>query len=174
VTACGVPCRVFRFSGFDPDEPGQLTRHNRTLTAGKLGDAAELLERYAAMLNAAGHKENRHWPYASERFTNGVAVPALARSIYRELGEEALRFGDPRDSARPDGFFAWLTAPSGRPPAPGLANLWLRIWEARQDLQRSFPKPAGRDASRFAAWCASSGVREYSLAPEFLPREPRP
>lgn len=56
VTADGVPCRIFRFSGYDPAQPDSVTRYNN-LAVSAMGDAAEVFRTYQRMLEDAGHFE---------------------------------------------------------------------------------------------------------------------
>ena len=116
ITADGEPCRVFRFSGYQPESPHMVTRYNPDMTVESTGEAAEVFHRYQSLLEAAGYWKTRHWPYAYGHYDNGVPVPETARRIYRDLDTKARRFGDPFATAHPDSFFRWL-ANSGAMPA---------------------------------------------------------
>ena len=60
----GQPCRLFRFSGYDPDHPEFATRYSARLTKELLGPAAAVFGRYHEELLGAGWAETREWPYA--------------------------------------------------------------------------------------------------------------
>ncbi len=60
----GQPCRLFRFSGYDPDHPEFATRYSARLTKELLGPAAGVFARYHEELLVAGWAETREWPYA--------------------------------------------------------------------------------------------------------------
>lgn len=60
----GVPCRLFRFSGYDPAVPNQPTRYFQRLQLDELDAAAEVFAQYQKALLAAGWEETRHWPYS--------------------------------------------------------------------------------------------------------------
>jgi hypothetical protein len=107
-TVDGEPCRFIRFSGFDPDHPGAVTRYYARLTMDNIGVAAGLFRRYVALLEAAGYHETKAWPYAYDRFDNGEPVTDECRQMYRELGPEADRFGDPLSTASSGCFLRWL------------------------------------------------------------------
>ena len=163
----GRPCRLFRFSGFDPDTPQRATRYSDRLTPEILGPAGEVFARYGRLLNAAGYQETRRWPYAYGRFDNGVAVADFMRHIYLRLGDAADAFGDPRDTTREGSYFDWLREPAA--PGSPVTRLWQAVHAARPDLQAAFPDPLGADSPRFIAWTASSGTREHGIPDVFLP-----
>lgn len=105
VTACGIPCRVFRFSGYNPDLPGNLTRYNADLVSESIGDAADVLRKYREMLIEAKFDETRRLPYAFDSFDNGVPIMDGVRRIYAALGEQAAQFGNPFEARHPSSFF---------------------------------------------------------------------
>lgn len=105
VTVEGGPACLLRFSGFDPDVPGRLTRHSDRVTTQNVGPAGEVFRRYASLLLAAGFARTRNWPYAYGAFDNAVPIPEVARQIYRELGPSAATFGNPFASRSPDSFY---------------------------------------------------------------------
>ncbi len=108
VTAAGVPCRVFRFSGYQFEAPQMVTRYNPHMTVESAGEAARVFERYQAMLEAAGHRECQQKRYAYGCFDNGVTVSGEARRIYHDLGDEARRFGDPFPAGHEGSYYRWL------------------------------------------------------------------
>lgn len=114
LTVNGRPCRVFHFSGFEPDRPAAVTRYSSRLAMSGVGPVAELFRRYASLLEAAGHRESEAWPYAYGHFDNGVPISDLARRIYQDLGPSARRFGDPFETARRDSFFRWSSGRRAR------------------------------------------------------------
>ncbi len=121
-----------------------------------------MFERVAGELAAAGWPESSQWPYAYDRFDDGVPIPPIARAIHRELGREAARFGDPFARDAPGGFAAWLgEAVDGTP----ITRLWQVILEQRADLRDAFPDPFGADRDGFLRWTAQSGAREHLVSP---------
>lgn len=169
-TVNGQPCRFVRFSGFDPEVPDALTRYSDRLRLSRLGPAAEIFERYRGRLFAEGWRETRGLPYAWDRFDNGIPIPALVRRLYRDLGDDAARFGDPFRTASPGSFFAWLREPADSPS--GLSRLWQAIYEQRTDVQEVYPDPAGGDREGFLRWAEEFGLREHGLDATCLPFPP--
>ncbi|MCA1829848.1 MAG: hypothetical protein LC689_23265 [Myxococcales bacterium] len=160
----GRPCRLFRFSGYDAGHPEAATRYSSRLRTAELGDAGVVFERYREALLEAAWGETRAWPYAYERFSDGTAIPEVARDIYRRM-EDVSRFGDPFDPAGDASLVTWLNEPADgrRPPS----RFWFGVYEGRPDLQLAFPDVLGRHRRAFLRWTRSSGVREHGV-PEGL------
>lgn len=110
VFAQGVACRVFRFSGYDPASPELLTKYNKELSIDKIGDAAQVLRHYQTMLDDAGYVHTMRLSYTFDRFDNGVQITDEMRKIYRELGANASRFGNPFQTNHADNFYHWLSS----------------------------------------------------------------
>jgi hypothetical protein len=164
VTVDGQSATLFRFSGFDPEEPERLTRHTDRLDAARAGPAGEIFRRYGRLLLAAGWSQTRRWPYAYGAFDNAVPIPDVARQIYRELGSAADPFGDPFSSRSPDSFFHWLNAPEEHAAGgAGVSRLWSAVYRQRPDVQQAFPDYLGEDRPGFLRWAAASGAAEYGI-----------
>ncbi|MBC8078375.1 MAG: methyltransferase domain-containing protein [Chloroflexales bacterium] len=165
----GQPCRFFHFSGYDYERPDAPTRYNRALTFDQFGTAARLFTRYQGLLEAANHPQTSTWPYAYDRFHNGVAIPDVARRLYAALGAGQNAFGDPFAPDSSTSFFAWLQQPADLPadPAAPISRLWHGIYQQRADLQAAFPDLGGADRHAFLTWAATRGAHEYAL-PDIL------
>jgi hypothetical protein len=159
----GRPCRLFRFSGYDPDRPAALTRYNERLDTAAAGDAGRVFERYRRELLDAGHERARRWPYAYGRFANGVRIPRAVRSLYASLGPEAERLGDPFG----DGFWDWLTAPDDA--MPGITRLWAALWRERADVRAAYPRAGDEyeDRRGFNGWATNTGRDEHDIPDEY-------
>jgi hypothetical protein len=166
----GRPLRLFRFSGYDPERPLEVTRHSRRLTVPALGPAAAIFERYRRALDSAGWAETRHWPYAYGRFDDGVEIPQVAREVLRELGDGAARFGDPFATGGASSFRDFLEEPVDAPAEPRrrITRLWDAIYRRRPDVRQAFPDLPGADRDAFLAWTASSGLAEHGVPERLL------
>ena len=167
--ALGEPCRLFHFSGFDPDRPRIASRHMPESRQGESSSMASLLRRYAALLADAGWETCRAWPYTWDRFRNGVPIPEVARRIYLDR-KDGTGFGDPFATG-PGTFFEWLRGgelDAWRDGGP-LPGLWQDIWGRRGDLRRAFPDPWGKDRRALLEWAREFGAREHGIPPELLP-----
>lgn len=103
----GSRCRVFRFSGYQPEHPERVTRYNPGFLVDETGDAAVIFDRYRGQLLDAGHLAYQQHQYAFDRFENGVPISDEMRQAYRRLGDAAAEFGDPFAGATAGSFLAW-------------------------------------------------------------------
>jgi glycosyltransferase involved in cell wall biosynthesis len=162
----GEPLVFFHFSGIDPAHLDIVSHHQDRYRLADLGLVATLFEEYADLLIANGYRECADWSYAYARFDDGVAIPDIARDLYRSLGDSRDRFGDP--FAVDDGFRGWINAPFGG-RAGGPSRLLHHLWNTRPDLNAMFPRPMGRDRGSFVGWIEDYGAVEYALPSELLP-----
>jgi glycosyltransferase involved in cell wall biosynthesis len=171
VSVNGKPAVFFHFSGLDPHDPLGISRHQNRFRLDELGDLAQIFDRYRKLLFAAGYEALKGQSYAFATFDNGVSIPDLARSVYRRLGSDALRFGDPFATAPVGSFFRWLNAPvpddalSERP----ITRLWYEVYGLRPDVRQEFPDLFGADRTGFLYWTASTGLDELGIDPALLP-----
>jgi hypothetical protein len=118
----GHRCRLFHFSGFDPDVPDRATRYRPEVRVHDLGPAARLFAQYRQVLKGAGHEESAEIPWRWNHFSNGAEITRKARRRYRSLGEAARRHGDPFETAHRGSYYRSL-----RSPAVRIERLWRRL-----------------------------------------------
>lgn len=109
----GQPLIFFHFSGFDPDRPLNLSKHQNRFRVLVASPMAGLLADYAAAMKANGHAEARACGYRFDRFASGRRV----RPAHRRTALAAARSG----ASFPDGLGqateAWLDAPDPSQPS---------------------------------------------------------
>ena len=154
LTVNGEPCRFFHFSGFDPNEISTISKHQNRFTIDRIGSLAGLFEYYRDLLWSNGYRETRQWPYAFDCFSNDMRIPDVVRAMYRALGQNCGRFGDPFSADGPHSFFRWLQerVDGEREPGRVITRLWYEIYQGRPDLQRAYPDVLGRDREGFLTW----------------------
>jgi glycosyltransferase involved in cell wall biosynthesis len=166
----GAPLRFFHFSGFDPDSADTVSKHQDRYRLQDLPCLIDLFGGYKADLIRHGFAQVRSWPYAFARFDDGSRIPDAARKIYRDLGSQAERFGDPFSSRGEERFMAWLNepAPGTGKREPVITRLALEIYRNRADLQLAFPQLEGDDRLAYTRWLASTGRRQHGLDEPFI------
>jgi glycosyltransferase involved in cell wall biosynthesis len=174
----GMPCTFFHFSGFDPELPGVVSKHQNRLTMADLGDGAALYARYRQLLLAAEFSTVRRWPYRFARFDNGVRVPRAARRLYLGLGDRARRFGDPFETTPAHSFYRWLNERVDERTDIVVTRLWHGIHALTPAIAAAFPDVLGLDRLSFANWSARHGGDQQGvdvqLIPELVDAEGRP
>jgi hypothetical protein len=167
----GRPALFFHFAGYDSARPEMLSQHIPQVFTRELGVFGETLAAYGTSLLAHGQATCSKWPYAHGFFDNGAKIPAVARVLYRALGRERSRFGNPFAVEGPNSFFTWLNETVSQPTegALRLSRLWLETFRQRPDLQAAFPDVFAADRERYLAWAATVGTAFGALCPTTSP-----
>ena len=163
IRAGDAACRLFHWSGFDPDRPDRLSRHS-PLALAVLPDVERLAGRYVEELETAGLRTGGSDVEPWSRFADGTPIPDPARSLHDELGGAAGVFGDPFASG-PGSFLEWLR--EAEPRAAGITRLWWAVYERRPDVRAAIPEPLTSHRQAFLDWCRTSGAVEHSIPPAF-------
>ncbi len=165
-TIDGRPLVFFHFSGFDPNRPRILSKHQNRVSVTPGSPLEGLLADFAAAMLRNGHNETSVIPYAHNRFASGrLVTPAMRRTALA-----AARADADFSAGLDDACEAWFDAPSPDTIAPGLPDL-TRLMDA---IWRTAPAAGSFDRSdsesRFAfhRWFADNaealGVDAASVA----------
>jgi glycosyltransferase involved in cell wall biosynthesis len=155
-----VPLRFFHFSGYRPDTPYLLSKHQgeepRVLLSER-PDLTQLCEQYRAELLANGYADFAAVEYGFNRLANGLEYDHRMRSIYRNALLSAEQNGEPLppNPLGADGesnFLEWVRRPADSQPGSRLGKYVRSIYDARSDLQIAFPDPEGTNYLEFANW----------------------
>ena len=157
----GEPIHFFHFSGYSPDAPHLLSKHQgeqpRIVLSERPG-LARLCDDYASRLAAAGHG-GASPEYAFGRLGNGLAYDRVMRALFRAalLDSEAhdgCALAAPPNPFDDDGrqFLDWLNAVPDERPGGRLTRYLAALHASRPDLQAVFPDPDGADSDRVAEW----------------------
>src|ERR1700686_3063005 len=137
----GAPLCFFHFSGFDPDRPHLLSKHQTRTRLSQHPDLAHLCEEFSQEVRAHRRPGDSGSTYAWGALGDGRPWDRRLRRLYRE-GE---REGDFRlspfaaDGARE--FFDWLNEPALEAGTPlPVSRFWFDVYRERKDLQIVFPR----------------------------------
>lgn len=152
----GYPLRFYHFSGFSPDVPHLLSKHQGTNPRVLLSEHAAvrtLCRRYAARLRACGHGPMVA-PLGHATLSDGTPIDFVMRRVFRR---EWLRAINTRAPIPPEPFgwdriLDWLNAPAAE--APRLSRYLFGLFQERADLQREFRQPIGAGAEAYLNWVA--------------------
>ena len=114
----GEPLRFYHFSGFDPEQPDVLSKHQGSTPRVLLEEnpaLQRLCAEYAKRLLASGYRETAAFRYGFDRLPSGVPVGRELRATYRAALLAAEERGapfppDPFDPAAGRDLAAWLRA----------------------------------------------------------------
>ncbi len=171
----GEPLRFFHFSGYSPDEPHLLSKHQGPAPLVRLSErpaVARICAEYAERLLASGYREAASHPYGFGRLPGGVPVDGRMRRLYRaELAAaergEAPEPPTPFDAEHPERFVEWLQRPDDR-AGPGTVSRYLAaIYADRPDLQVAFPNLRWMPDD-YLEWARTTGAAEEAIPPELV------
>lgn len=167
----GSPLHFFHFSGYRPDAPYLLSRHQGArprILLSEQPDLARLCDEYGAALLSAGYDEDGRTEYGYARLESGLVYDPVMRALYREAliaHEDAaliaaetgaeLTVTEPPNPYVPGGdeaFLAWLSAPPPERPGGRVTRYLMALQASRVDLQAVFSDIDGDGFALFAEW----------------------
>jgi hypothetical protein len=153
--ANGQDLVFFHFSGFDPANPGMLSKWQDPALA--LDPAvATLAAGYADALKEADFDAASKAPYAFGYFSNGVPFTWFCRHVLRRVPDLLEQFPRPLDIAGPS-FFHWLMEPTWLAPDGARFSRYAELFHgAHSNLQSAFPDPLARDRAAWHQWLLSN------------------
>lgn len=186
VYAGDAPLRAYHFSGYDPTNPGVLSKHCPERPRIALGTEpllARLAQEFVASLRAEGYDAHRGIPLPFDTLPGGIPADNLLRACYRdavlraEAGAGAMP-PDGYDPAQRGAFVAWAAAafaarglqpppwaaPSASAPSPGPGSddlvraLARSTGEALENLNRRLAALEGAVGELLGAGAAASNA----------------
>ena len=153
----GEPLRFLHFSGYDPDSPQRLSKHQDRVELRPGSELQRAYDTYGAELLANGYDEVKRWPYSWRELPNGVAVDAPMRAGYRAGIEAGELIETPFSAAGADALIEWLNGPADEGGAQGVTRYLKAYRDWRKDLLRDFPDLDGVGGGRLVAWAEVYG-----------------
>lgn len=159
----GGPLAFFHFSGFDPAQPQNLSRHDAAAGAAERVAVRPLLADYARRLLEHGWWRAQKMPYAYGAFADGTEIDRWCRKAYRQQAWLAAAVGgDPFADAR---CFFDRPVPEDRHPDPlPLTAVLLQIWEENPRLWKLFPRVPAGERRGFCEWLVADDSRDLGIA----------
>lgn len=143
--AAGWPLVFFHFSGFDPERPTELSRHQTRLSAGLISSVAPLLRDYAGRLQQMGWASTAREPYSFDAVDATGRIGPLLRRFYRWRWPQA-QAGDRHTLLERLLHQAWIAPPGDLPPL-------LRFLHASDpELRGAFDASRESDRGRLMSW----------------------
>ena len=167
----GSPLAFFHFSGYDPEQPEKLSRHQSRFTVESLpAGTRHVLSAYREDLLSAGYLSCKAWPYAFGIFRNGTRIPDLARPIHHEAPELVDSIDDPFSDQGFQAFTEQWNSPvqDQNGSVTGISRLAYRIYRTRTDVQSAMPDIFGGHYKPFVEWILGNGRIEHGLGDVFL------
>jgi glycosyltransferase involved in cell wall biosynthesis len=173
-TVNGSPLKFYHFSGFYPDHPDVVSKHQTRYTFRDIPVVKGLFDGYQDRLYANGYETVRHWPYAYDsQNIVGVRLPDAARALWREFESNDpswCPFDTTSDVQFLTNLLAWLNEPIESTPShqPLVTRLALAVYQQRPDIQRAFPDVLGRDRLEYVRWFVNWGKDDLNIDDFFV------
>lgn len=162
-----LPLAFFHFSGLEFENPERVSKHQNRFRMRDLGDAyRRLFFEYIRALRSAGFEQTNKWPYAFDRFEDGVRIAGYLRRLYQSRADARERWPDPFSTSAENSFRSWLFEPSRL--GSRIPRILSEIYRIRVDLQNAFPDGERSNARALLHWAIASTPREYKLDEFFI------
>ena len=157
----GLPLAFFHFSGYSPDAPHRLSKHQGAkprILLSENPDLARICDTYAASLLERGYNTHRHTEYGFERMADGTPIDFFTRHLYRRWVEDTDERGatpppDPFDPAGAADLIARFNEAPEVEGDPGNLTLYLgTVYSLRRDIHEFFPDPQFTGRPAFMQW----------------------
>ncbi|MDQ3880665.1 MAG: glycosyltransferase, partial [Chloroflexota bacterium] len=171
--AAGRPLRFFHFSGFDPNRPDVLSRHQNRIDLNSDPVLLELCRSYAEELHGAGLNEARRWRYDYAALPDGSRLDVRLRRLLRQADLEGGMPMSPFTERGMGAVYDFLNEPASPEGPPEMTRALSAVYRGREDLQRAFPDINRGDRAAFLAWIRANGRKELSLPDALIPTPAR-
>ena len=172
------PLKFFHFSGYSPDAPYLLSRHQAHLPRVLLSERpalARLCAHYGARLKEEGFGDPSLGSYGYGALPSGIPIDRAMRRLYRKrlLEAESGAAQAPADPFAPSGaedFIAWLNEPHPSfPPSSGLTRYLIAMREQAPHLQAAFGDLYSTAGADFVAWVRATMGAPGGVHPRLVP-----
>jgi glycosyltransferase involved in cell wall biosynthesis len=147
----------FHFSGFNPDYPTTLSKHQNRIKVENSSPLAKLLQDYSDRLKANNHGQHKKLSYGYGFFSNSVPFDFVARHLLKQTKSLAIEFPDPINIDATPSFFAWLNTPV---KSSKITNYFYGLHQKRPDLEAYFPDVFNKSSEDFLIWIKQNAVKQ--------------
>lgn len=163
----GKPLIFYHFSGFNPNTPLVLSKHQSRHDVAANQALANLTKEYAKRLFDAGYAQLSKLENAFLRLPNGVRLGKLTQYVVRQALMRGLRIPSPRQD--PDAFCRFLMTPNWLFDQRAIAPLLVALGHCRPDVRAAFPSAfeSPDQADSIRSWIRNSGGKEEQLSELF-------
>lgn len=160
----GKPLIFYHFSGFNPNTPLVLSKHQSRHEVSANQVLEELSQDYSKRLFEAGYAKLSKLDNAFLGLPNGVRLGKLTQFVVRKALKHGLPIPSPRPE--PDAFCRFLMTPNWLFDRRGIAPLLVALEHYRPDVRAAFPLAfeSPDHAHTIKGWIKNSGGREEDLS----------
>jgi glycosyltransferase involved in cell wall biosynthesis len=150
------PIAFFHFSGFDPDHPLRLSKHQNRHDLRSMPALRSLCASYRERLIAEGYERARSTPYGFATLRNGVPVSSVMRRAVRFFRKERIPFPSVVEDDG-DAFCRFFVTPNTEVSGRDVSPFTHFVLEARKDVLAVYPQSLDNaEDPGFLNWLAGS------------------
>lgn len=150
----GEPLSFFHFSGFDPDHPAVLSKHQDRHHPADNPALLRLCREYGERLRTAGHRQARHATWGYARLRNGFPVSKLIRDVVRHCRKRGIPFPS---VAETNAFCRFMMTPNPEVTGYDVSPFAHGILKLRKDVAAAYPGARGdAEDPGFLHWVRNS------------------
>jgi glycosyltransferase involved in cell wall biosynthesis len=148
------PLAFFHFSGYDPDRPDVLSKHQDRHDLRSMPVVRRLCDAYAERLLAEGYSVAKRRSYAFGTLANGIPVSRLIRKTVRHCRKQGIAFPPVHHA---DDFCRFLMTPNAEIAGADISPFSEYVLRQRHDVIRTHPRArADADDVGFLGWLQNS------------------
>ena len=174
----GAPLCFFHFSGFTPEHPHLLSKHQGVNPRTRFSDhpvLARLCREYGEKLANAGYEHLHETPYGWAEAPGGLKITRPMRFAYRSALLKHEQQGTPPPPtpfADLDKFIRWLNEPLHPHRCPEVTRYFWAIHDSRREVRAAFPDLFGVDNQAYYEWLRDHGRHNLQIPDELMPTPP--
>jgi hypothetical protein len=152
----------FHFSGFSPDNPQVVSRHQNRFTMDEIGDGKTLFALYRTEL-LQNQWQNAHLlQYFYGRIPDGGTIPDIAKMFYHHKISVQIDFENWNEAVK------YLIKICNKPAQSlickrSIPDLLLFLYDHRPDIKAAFDINKSCGISGYQNWLALYGIKQYCL-----------
>lgn len=162
-----VPLKFFHFSGYTPDRPTMMSKHQNRFKLTDHPILKQIFAEYNQRLIDHDYRQAKLWPYSYNE--GSIRLPDVGHVVFR-LHETQNNIWENFNQESYDIFLrdvaAWLNEPVTEQPR--LTRLAFGVYQSRADLQRTFPDVFDGDCFAYIRWFLEKAPVEMGVEPFFL------
>ena len=167
-TVNGKPLVFYHFSGFNPNTPDVLSKHQTRHDPASSSALRSLVGKYTEALWENEHARLSKLENAFQELANRVRLGRLTQYAVRKALEKNLPISSPLQN--PEGFCRFLMTPNRQIDARGISPILIALEYHRPDVRAAYPTAfeSPEHASLARNWVRSSGGKEEGITELFV------
>lgn len=165
--AGGQPIHFIHFSGVNPSDKTEFSRHQTRYNVNNIGQLRELFENYCKLALDAGFVNYRAVAYGFNHMSDGTPICQAMRNVYSRVVEPSQR--NAREVFECD-FGIYLRETTSLPVMQilPLSEIMYEVWNSRKDLKIVFDVYTLSGRRSYYEWYIATAKREHQVPEQLI------